>query len=271
MRRLLTIGILLTTAPVAVAQEVDERSDSDRAEVAETESTDAAEALAARAEEAYVAGNFAEAIELLRLAYVESENPNMLYNIARVHEDAGNLVEALSFYRQFVVAPGVDIDYRREALASTEALEQQLAAREPVHDEQQPEPPAPLEPVIVEQSTRVIYQSDTGPRRTLNTIGWVVTAIGAATVVTGAGFGTAALVHKNQFDSAPDLETRRRQGRIMRELAAIADPLYITGSVLIVTGLVTAYASRRRAAAKQEGLTFSFSHDGIGALWTRSF
>lgn len=262
----------LTAAPLA-AQEVDTRSELDQLDdLAQPEITPA-EQLAARAEVAYAEGNYAEAIELLQLAYAESDNPNMLYNIARVHETAGELRKALAYYRQFSAAPGVDIDYRREALASSAALERQIAEEELAAT---PEPQAVPDPVVLQRTTTVFVQPAPRSGRALRTLGWVLTGVGVATVAGGAGFGVAALAEQARFDDATTLAARRNHAQTTRHLATAADAMYISGAVLIVTGVVTALAAPRSkaetgASSAASSLRFSLSHDGMGAVWTRSF
>lgn len=50
-----------------------------------------AERLAAQAEDAFGESDYRRAIELLQQAYDTDQNPNMLYNIARVYEEIGEL------------------------------------------------------------------------------------------------------------------------------------------------------------------------------------
>ena len=71
---------------------------------------------------------------------------------------------------------------------------------------------------------------------------------------------------------AETLAERRRAGSSARDLATTADALYISGGVLIVTGIVTAFASPRRAERLQaSSFTVTLHNDGVGAAWSLRF
>lgn len=224
------------------------------------------ERLAAQAEDAFVAGEYQRAIDLLQEAYDLEQNPNMLYNIARVHEETGDLERALQFYRQFVVAPNVDLDYRREALASSEMIEQALAAEQAAAEAQEPEESDQLPEQAV--MLRPAPFPTTSPMRP---VGFTLAAVGGAALLAGGIVGVVALNKEKDFRDAGSLSERRSTGAIARDLATTADALYISGAVLVVTGLVTAFASPRRERQLSRKLDVTIRNDGVGAAWTVRF
>ena len=284
------LEILAATMVIASSSTVfaqDDAAEPDSAPVAEMPDeetsqpvalSERAQQLSYEAEEAFIRGDFALSIELLQKAYVEDGNPNMLYNIARVYEAANNKEQALQYYRRFVVAPGVDLEYRREALESSALLEEDLAreereraARQAQLDVDVPETStSPSEAITeVRPTTAEVPFPTTSPMRPL---GWTLVGVGAATLLGGAGLGVAALGQSSAADEATDIEERRRKGRIARDLASGADAMYISGAVLVVTGLVTAYASPRRAERAPLGkVDLTIRGDEVGAAWSVRF
>lgn len=224
-----------------------------------------ADRLAGEAEQAFVDGDYPLAITLLQQAYDADRNPNMLYNIARVHEAQGQLEEALDFYRRFVVAPNVDLDYRREALQSSETIEQTLAAKAAA--ERGPELAA------APPQTAVLLRPAPFPTTSaMRPLGYTLAAVGGAAVLVGAGVGVAALNKQSEFDAAGSLAERRSAGSSARDLATAADALYISGAVLIVTGVITAFASPRRERLQpRQAVDVTIRSDGVGAAWSLRF
>ncbi|HEX2676163.1 MAG TPA: tetratricopeptide repeat protein, partial [Polyangiales bacterium] len=63
-----------------------------------------------RGREHYLAGRYREALAELKTALaLDPKSPNLLYNVARVNEDLGNLDDAISYYQQYLeVLPDSD-------------------------------------------------------------------------------------------------------------------------------------------------------------------
>lgn len=253
-------AVALHVAPAAVAQEPSGEVTAQTARSAE---------LAAQAEEAFLDGRFEDAIALLEQAYAADQNPNMLYNIARVHEERGDLEAALSFYRRFVVAADVDIAYRREAQLSAESIEQTLAERTAAQAAK-----ARQAEVARAQEEQALLRPPPFPTTSpMRPLGFALAGVGGATVLGGVAVGLVAMAKQRQFDEAQTLADRRALGASARDLATAADALYISGAVLIVTGVVTAFVSPRRAhegrVSQQLGVTL---RDGeVGAAWSWRF
>jgi iron complex outermembrane recepter protein len=90
------------------------------------------------------AGRHREGVALLERAYAERPHPNLLYNIARAREGAGDLDAAIEGYKQYLASNPPDaasVEARIEALA--ERLEK---ARPPIAD--RPKRPSRPEPEI---------------------------------------------------------------------------------------------------------------------------
>lgn len=85
--------------------------------------------------DAIAAGRFDEGIPELEKAYEILPHPNVLYNIARAHAEAGNLEKAIDYYKRYLETNPPDKD---ETQAVLKGLEARLKKPEP-----EPPPPAP--------------------------------------------------------------------------------------------------------------------------------
>ncbi|MBX3206282.1 MAG: TonB-dependent receptor [Labilithrix sp.] len=87
--------------------------------------------------EAISAGKYDDGISELEKAYEILPHPNVLYNIARAHAEAGNLDKAVETFKKYLETNPPDRD---ETLAVLKSLEAKIRER----DKAQPEPPRPV-------------------------------------------------------------------------------------------------------------------------------
>jgi iron complex outermembrane receptor protein len=121
-------------------------------------------------------GKYDQGIAELDAAYAIKPHPNVLYNIARAHQDAGNVNQALDYYRRYLATNPPDATPVQAALASLE--EAQKAAEtakpaEPVVPGKKPAlPPMPAAPgadtartlaVLVERLEKAIARAESLP------------------------------------------------------------------------------------------------------------
>ena len=92
---------------------------------------------AARA--AYEARDYDTAIDLFERALEDTGDPNYLFNIGRVHEEAGRLEPAVAFYERFLDQPGVALEARAATLERVKVLRGVLEER--ARAKQTDEPP----------------------------------------------------------------------------------------------------------------------------------
>ncbi len=142
---------------------------------------------------AYEAGRFDAALSYFERAYELTSEPDVLYNIATVHDRLRHDREALEAYRGYLEGRP-DAPDRANVEARIEALEATLSEPEPepepepnLEPEPDPEPPAPPAP-----ETHVVTR-DPGPGP------WVLVGVGGAIavaggVLVGVAFGDIAAV-----------------------------------------------------------------------------
>lgn len=131
MRTILIVGSLLSFASVVAAQPaLDPSTLSD-------EQRDELGRLFNRAQSAYQAENYLEAIEALQAAHAIFGEPNILYRIGDAYENLGDLGKAAEFYRRYAdAAPGAsDAGLVRRRVDDLERraaeLERRLEATQP--------------------------------------------------------------------------------------------------------------------------------------------
>ena len=71
----------------------------------------------------YKARDFKGAIESFKSAYELERNPNFAYNIAKIYEKLRDWDNAIVYYNEFLVLPGIKEKDRKFALAKTKELE----------------------------------------------------------------------------------------------------------------------------------------------------
>jgi hypothetical protein len=139
-----------------------------------------ADSKAAEAFEAYRGRHYAEAVTLYTEAYATAPNPDILYNIARIYDTKlGDRRLAVSFYRQFIVAP--DAALARVRIAAQRIFELKYVEVPPPSAKRLPENAEP------EGATRSARWS--APE----VFGVVTASAGIVAMAAGAGFGIAAV------------------------------------------------------------------------------
>jgi tetratricopeptide (TPR) repeat protein len=208
---------------------------------------------AARA--AYEARDYDTAIQLFERALEDTGDPNYLFNIGRVHEEAGRLELAVSFYERFLDQGEVALEARAATLERVKVLrgvieERARAEKTDAPPEEDATPPhdADLEPTST-ASVDDIYEQKR--RKRLMVAGSVLTGIGGAALVAGAVMAGLAQRQANILDNElVALEDRRRRIDAAETYAVAADGLFIAGGVVAATGLalvITAAVGKRRS------------------------
>lgn len=100
-----------------------------------------------RGMDAITAGKYDDGISELQKAYQILPHPNVLYNIGRAHAEAGNLEEALVYYRRYIDSNPPDREEAAQVLRNLEArLKRQRDAAREAAQSQPATPPAPTTP-----------------------------------------------------------------------------------------------------------------------------
>lgn len=116
------------------------------------------------------AGKYDEGISELQKAYQILPHPNVLYNIARAYAEAGDLEEAVTYFRKYLegnppdreeasqILKNLEARIKRQQQAAREAAQAQTAAPTPVADAGAPPPAAdagaPITPPITPPPTK---------------------------------------------------------------------------------------------------------------------
>lgn len=217
------------------------------------------EELEAQAVEAYEGGDFDEAARLFEAAYDASGDPNLLYNIGRVHEEAGKLELAIEYYDRFIHAEGVGLDTRVVASERLSQLRKVVGEEPPAEPAPEPEETTPPEETGVDSTT------DDGPTddadrerrdRGLLIGGSVLLATGGAMAIVGGIMGGLALRTDDrlQTQQLDDPVGTQEQGQ---RQALTADVLIPVGAVFAVSGLalLVVRGVRRRSDARNVSMS----------------
>ncbi|MBL9023845.1 MAG: hypothetical protein JNL21_16745 [Myxococcales bacterium] len=166
MVRLCSSAMLLLTVLWTAPGRAGEGSDTERAEK-----------LFAESAEAYKAGRFERAIELLEEAHRLTGEPVLLFNLAKAHEGRGDLPKAIEAYDA----------YLRDAklVPDRGAIEERLKTlRAQVASRSELEKKAEAERLRAERAER--------DRPSPSPVPWVLAGVGVAGLVTGAALGVVA-------------------------------------------------------------------------------
>src|SRR5690606_3905720 len=119
-------------------------------------------------------------------------DPNYLFNIGRVHEEAGELELAVSFYERFLDQPGVALEARAATLDRVKVLRAVIEERSRGDGTAAVSPEdttAPTSDDLEPRSTGVDDIYEQRRRKRLMIAGSVLTGIGGAAIIAGAVMG----------------------------------------------------------------------------------
>jgi tetratricopeptide (TPR) repeat protein len=212
-----------------------------------------------RGRDHYQAGRYREALsELERALSLDPRSPNLVYNVARVHELLGELEEASRFYTRYRdMLPVNETEERARVDAILLRLEGAKDQVDPPADEalREPEAPVPMERGLADGTF------------------WTIAGLGASALVASAVAGGLALREEKQAsrfvigrdgDASGHGEHVRRADR----LALSSDVTLIIGSTLAVTSVLL-YMLRERPA-DEDRLAKRRTRVGVGA-WSSGF
>lgn len=197
------------------------------------------EELEAQAVEAYEGGDFSEAARLFEAAYEASGDPNLLYNIGRVHEEAGKLELAIEYYDRFIHAEGVGLDTRVVASERLSQLRKVVGEEAPEEKPTEPEESSPPEEAKPDPATDDGPSNDADQERRDRGLligGTVLLATGGTMAIIGGIMGGLALRTDDrlQTQQLDDPVGTQEQGQ---RQALTADILIPVGAAFAVSGL----------------------------------
>lgn len=187
----------------------------------------------------YLAGRYREALQELRAALeLDPSSPNLVYNVARVYEDLGELDQAIKYYRRYRSLLPPDAEAERDKTAKT------IRRLEGARDEQTQ---AQLERMQQERTSQATAPPDPGDR-TGSSSGsgradlafWLVASAGVALAAGGGVTGWLALRREkevNDFVLGEDgsYEEREQLVKEANNLALASDVLIASAGATILT------------------------------------
>ena len=227
---------LLQPGPSALAQQTPSDGESAAGESTEGGETDGASfsTLVKTGRKAYAAEDYATAADAFQRAYQRKQVPNLLYNIGRIYEKAGEFDKAIQYYEKFVNQPGIEIENRKDALDRMETLREVLALREKGQEVDEKR-------VEEKQSDRGLAEPKGEPApKTIKdyTLGYVFLSAGAASLIGGGVFSILTANAHDDFENAGNLAARREAADRGSTYGTIADSLLISGGALVATGII---------------------------------
>lgn len=232
--------------------------------------------LEAGAIKAYESGDFEEAARLFEAAFNRTKDPNLLYNVGRVYEEAGKLEKAIEYYDRFVHAEGVGLDTRVVASERLSQLKKIVGSGEeephedPIEDEPEASPPVEPEP---ESPPPTKDEPTKPPSRAMRISGIVLLSVGGAALITSGVLGGLAVRNNNRLDDELGDDPLRVQQRGQNQALA-TDVLIGVGSAFVVVGATLVIVNQvRKARSKSGNATLSpmLSPSVAGLSWQARF
>jgi len=268
LNRIVVLGLALALVLVASVRPAAAQGDGSTESMAQATTTDTDMSDAqARAHfrlgaEAYEQGRFADAAQEFEIAYGMSGRGQLLYNVYLAYRDAQDSPNAARALRGYLAAvpdaPDHDhLQARLTALEATVTADQEADAARTAQDAEQRRQLEEAERRALEAEMRA-QQGGGGPTMSRPWWPWLVVGGGVVLAAVGgalaamAGSDADALRHSCVTQSptvgveqplmlgtmcSPSVDLAGRRSGIMTE-AAVADALWIGGSVIAVTGLV---------------------------------
>jgi tetratricopeptide (TPR) repeat protein len=203
----------------------------------------------------YLAGRYRDALVELKAALeFDRDSADLLYNVARVYENLGELDSAIEYYSRYLTKLPVEATEERDKTQKTirrlAGARRELAARTP--------PPA-----AAPEASRARGRADLAF--------WVTTGAGVALLGGGAACGLLALHKTTQVDkfvAGPDgsLAQRQHLGKDAKRFALIADGLFIAGGVALTSAALLFLLRDGAETPAKSAPRVGFSVDGQRAL-----
>ena len=214
--------------------------------------------LTAEASEAYEAGDYKTAVARFEEAYALKSVSNILYNIARIYEDAGDIDQAIAYYDKFVVAPNVESGARKDALERLKTLREVKAMQEAEN--------APPE-VVVEQPQPDPEPVEPERPKTARTVGWIMLGTGGAALAASGIFGLLAQGEFDDFETATTVDARRQAASSGKTNSVVADSLLIGGLVTASVGGILLILSSGKSDKKAKASKPVRVSPIVGSAW----
>lgn len=262
----LTLGSSVAfAAPPTEADQAAPPAETETETGATDEEKSEAESLSEQAIAEFTAKNYTGAVELFQRAYDTDPQPNYLFNIGRVYEEAGDLEHAVEYYGKFVKQPGVEIGSRETALERLRVLRAILEETKGP-DEPEEKDPDETERVIV-PPPQPVDEDAQRKRKVMRISGFALVGVGAGALIGGAVVGSLAQTDRDKAfdrDEADSLVARQYYLDKSKTKALTADVLYGVGGALLLTGVVLVAVGYTKPKPQRLAVTPSFGPGGAG-------
>jgi tetratricopeptide (TPR) repeat protein len=214
-------------------------------------------ALAREADRFYKDGRYKEAAEALQKAYDIDPNPTLLYNRARALDQAGEMKESLSAYREFVGLEGADAQLVKKANLAMDRLrglvaklDAEEAAREAEKKKADEAAAAEKEKAAAElaasQKARAELEAKqekelSGAVKTYNlrkSLAFVAGGVAVASLASGIIFGVVSSGNKAEFTKATTTTAKDQYLNATKTTALVADISYGAAIVFAVATVI---------------------------------
>jgi hypothetical protein len=234
---------------------------------------DEASTLSDQAIEKFQAKDYEGAVALFEKAYGIDPNPNYLFNIGRVYEEAGNLEKAVEFYAKFVKQPGVDLDSREEALSRLKVLRAIVEETSEKPPEEKPEEKPEDKPVVDNTPPEPVVDQDAQrKRKVMRGVGFGLLGVGAAALIGG---GVAGGLAQGDFNKADVAETPTENADLLgssQTKSLAANVLFGVGGAFVLTGVIlVAVGFSKPKPTSRVALAPSFGPRGGGVAFSLRF
>jgi tetratricopeptide (TPR) repeat protein len=189
--------------------------------------------------DAYLHGDFAQAIKLLDEAYALDPQPVLVYNQARAHEGLGHVDEAITLYEKYLSEEPTSpdrgaIEQRLSTLhkqkEDRQRLEQERADVEAKREEQRQQQRDLEKREHEVKTTPQPHERSPFP--------YIVAGVGAAGLVTGTVFGFLAKGKEDSGNGASSLREATEAQDAGQTFATVSNVSFIVGGVLLAGGVV---------------------------------
>lgn len=230
------------------------------------------EELTAQAAAAYREGNYADAVALFEQAYAINRVANLLYNMGRAEEKAGDFEAAIAYYERFVNEPGVRLEARQDALARLKTLREvvELRAQE-ARAQQEDAQASSAQPAPVETTPAPPPAARTQPNYTP---AWITLGVAGAAYITSGVFAWQARDAHSDFEAATSRSALRDAASRGEVASIVADSSLALGLILTGVGAYFLISPVQQEVRSQPGamqLTPQIGPDGAALQWAVSF
>jgi tetratricopeptide (TPR) repeat protein len=191
--------------------------------------------------DAYLHGDFAQAIKLLDEAYALDPHPVIVYNQARAHEGLGHLDEAISLYEKYLqqepTSPDRGAIEQRVATLKKQKEDKERLDKEKADVEAQRAQQEQQQKELEEREREAAKSPPPEPHKR-SVLPYVVAGVGAAGLITGTVFGFLALNKEDKGNSSNNLRDATAARDSGQTFATVSNVTFIVGGVLLVGGAV---------------------------------